>query len=261
MSSLPKPLVPRECDLRDLPSMLVDVDRILRSDTWLLGDGEARAAAMTLWLVAWHQVPAGSLPAQDRALSSLSLAGEHWKRVRDHAMRGWVACSDGRLYHPVVAEKAIEAWLMRLEAKLAGAAGNTKLGRKTNVDPAVIRRQVEAARESLAALNPDSPPLLRKARTPSPAASAPDTRGATPPDTRPETAPVSKNPQFGDGSRTQVEVEVKASTATAFPGQDQAAVPPAAITPSSALSPTIPPVEADAAAPKRRYLRAVGGVQ
>ena len=33
-----------------------------------------------------------------------------WQAVRDEAMRGWVKCSDGRLYHPVVSEFAMEAW-------------------------------------------------------------------------------------------------------------------------------------------------------
>jgi hypothetical protein len=32
-----------------------------------------------------------------------------WSEVRDEALRGFVECSDGRLYHPVVAEKALEA--------------------------------------------------------------------------------------------------------------------------------------------------------
>ena len=29
------------------------------------------------------------------------------------ALRGWIKCGDGRLYHPVVAEKANEAWLQK----------------------------------------------------------------------------------------------------------------------------------------------------
>ncbi|QHJ01642.1 hypothetical protein GT347_20180 [Xylophilus rhododendri] len=33
-----------------------------------------------------------------------------WKDVRSGALRGWVLCSDGRLYHPVVSEKALIAW-------------------------------------------------------------------------------------------------------------------------------------------------------
>jgi hypothetical protein len=38
-----------------------------------------------------------------------------WKKVRSAGgLRGWIKCSDGRLYHPVVAEKAREAWLSKI---------------------------------------------------------------------------------------------------------------------------------------------------
>jgi len=38
--------------------------------------------------------------------------------VRDGALRGWVKCADGRLYHAVVAEKANEAWTAKLRQRL-----------------------------------------------------------------------------------------------------------------------------------------------
>jgi hypothetical protein len=37
--------------------------------------------------------------------------------VRQGALRGWAKCDDGRLYHPVVAEKANEAWGQKLGFK------------------------------------------------------------------------------------------------------------------------------------------------
>lgn len=40
-----------------------------------------------------------------------------WKKVRAVALHGWVKCSDGRFYHPVVAEKAAESWERRVEFK------------------------------------------------------------------------------------------------------------------------------------------------
>lgn len=106
----PTPIVPAEVDLRDFAFMPLDVRRLLTSETWMLGSGDSRAAAMCLWLESWHQVPAGSLPDNDRILSHLSQSGPAWKKARVHALRGWVKCTDGRLYHPVVAEKAMEAW-------------------------------------------------------------------------------------------------------------------------------------------------------
>ena len=33
------------------------------------------------------------------------------------AMRGWIKCSDGRLYHRTVAQKVAEAWASRLARK------------------------------------------------------------------------------------------------------------------------------------------------
>ena len=37
--------------------------------------------------------------------------------MRDGALRGWIRCSDGRLYHPVIAEKAIDAWNSKLDQR------------------------------------------------------------------------------------------------------------------------------------------------
>lgn len=111
------PLTPADCDLRDYPWMPVDCTRLLTSETWMLGTAEQKVAAFTLWAKSWHQVPAGSLPAHDRMLEVLSEAGGAWKRVREHALRGWVLCSDGRLYHPVVCEKANESHRLRLAQK------------------------------------------------------------------------------------------------------------------------------------------------
>jgi uncharacterized protein YdaU (DUF1376 family) len=104
------PLVPANVDLRDFGYMPVDIRRLLTSETWLTATGDEKAAAMTLWLESWHQVPAGSLPDNDRMLAVLSQSGARWKKVRAAALRGWRLCSDGRLYHPVVCEKALEAW-------------------------------------------------------------------------------------------------------------------------------------------------------
>lgn len=69
-------------------------------------DSEWRAG-VTLWLKAWEQVPAGSLPDDDIELCRLAELARDlktWKKLKAGAMRGWVLCSDGRLYHPVVAE-------------------------------------------------------------------------------------------------------------------------------------------------------------
>lgn len=108
-----EPLTPPECDLRDFAFMPLELRRLLTSETWVLGTAEEKVAAICLWLESWHQVPAASLPDNDRMLAHLSGAGSRWPKVAAHALRGWVKCSDGRLYHPVVAEKAIDAFFKK----------------------------------------------------------------------------------------------------------------------------------------------------
>ena len=114
MTELPAPLVPAEVDLRDFAFMPLDVARLMDSDLFAVSTGDEFKAAVALWCKAWGQVPAASVPDDERVLAHLSGAGRRWSKVREVALRGWVKCSDGRLYHPVVAEKANDAW----EAKL-----------------------------------------------------------------------------------------------------------------------------------------------
>jgi hypothetical protein len=110
--SKPAPLTPPDCDLRDFSWMPLDVLRLRDSDLTVLSSGEAFRAAVLLWCASWHQVPAASLPTDDRLLANLAGYGRDmagWSEVRVDALRGFVECSDGRLYHRVVAEKALEA--------------------------------------------------------------------------------------------------------------------------------------------------------
>lgn len=118
MDELPAPLLSSEVNLRDVADMPLDIRRLLTSETWILGSGDEKVAALTLWLESWHQIPAGSLPDNDRVLSVLSQAGINWPNVRGQALKGWVRCSDGRLYHPVVVEKALEVWKARYGARV-----------------------------------------------------------------------------------------------------------------------------------------------
>lgn len=123
----PSPLVPSETDLTSVPSMLLDVRRFLNSDLVTESDPGSALFAVVLWCEAWHQRPAASLPSSDTALCKLAGFGRDqagWQRVAGVAMRGWVLCSDGRFYHPVVAEKALEAWVMHLRYRKRSASGN-----------------------------------------------------------------------------------------------------------------------------------------
>jgi len=160
MNEFPNPLTPADCNLRDFGFMPLDVKRLLTSETWILGTGDERAAAITLWLESWHQVPAASLPDDDRMLAHLSQS-KAWKKVKAHSLRGWVKCVDGRFYHPVVAEKSLEAWIEKLLASLSGAAGNAKRwGVEVDID-AISARVIEAV-ELLKTVAPQSKTLRKK---------------------------------------------------------------------------------------------------
>jgi hypothetical protein len=131
------PLTPLDCDLRDYVWMPLDCNRLLTSETWVLGNADEKVAALTLWMKSWHQCPAGSLPDNDKMLAHMSEAGSRWPKVRDHALRGWVLCDDGRLYHPVVCEKAREAWANKLAQKArTEAARAAKAARRNGLSDA-----------------------------------------------------------------------------------------------------------------------------
>ena len=109
------PLVPAEVDLRGMPWMPLDTVRLIDSDLFALSTGDEFKAAVALWCKSWTQVPAASLPQDDRILAHLSGAGARWKKLKAMALRGWALCDDGRYYHAVLAEKALEAWEQREE--------------------------------------------------------------------------------------------------------------------------------------------------
>ena len=115
MSDAPEPLVPAEVNLRDFGFMPLDVLRLRDSDLAAVATGDEFKAAILLWCFAWHQVPAASIPNDDRILAKHSGAGADWRKVKAIAMRGFIECSDGRLYHQVIAVKALEAWERREE--------------------------------------------------------------------------------------------------------------------------------------------------
>lgn len=112
---LPDPLVPAEVDLRDFEYMPLYVRRLRDSRFVSIRTPEEVLAGIMLWSASWHQVPAGSLPDDEIELSTLAGYGGHrgvslFRKVKDGALHNFVRCSDGRLYHPVVAEAARASW-------------------------------------------------------------------------------------------------------------------------------------------------------
>jgi hypothetical protein len=128
-----EPLTAPECDLRDFAFMPLEVRRLLTSETWIEAADDPRLghALMCLWCEAWHQVPAGSLPNKDAVLARYAMCDrQEWERIKERALQGWQGCSDGRLYHPVIAEKANEAWTEKMAFRERRAAFSEKQRRK-----------------------------------------------------------------------------------------------------------------------------------
>lgn len=116
LPTIPEPPVPAEVDLRGMPFMPLYIDRLQKSKAWLLCKRRPELAFffMNLWMRSWQEVPAASLEDDDDVLADAAMVDHRtWSKVRADALRGWVKCSDGRLYHPVVAELALEAWGQR----------------------------------------------------------------------------------------------------------------------------------------------------
>lgn len=154
----PRPLTPAGCDLRSLPYMPLEIDRLLASNFNVIANSDEWRAAITLWCEAFRRVPAGSLPNTDAQLAWLAGFGrdvEHFRRFRVNALRGWFECDDGNLYHPVVAEKVLDAWIERLVARKKGVAGNAKRWASAG-DLSEINEALVEARQLLSAINPES---------------------------------------------------------------------------------------------------------
>lgn len=144
------PLVPPECNLRDFSYMPLAFRRLFTSETWLLLNDEEKLVALRLWCESWHQVPAASLPDVDHVLAQLSGTDRRWSRMREKVLRGWVKCTDGRLYHPVVAEYARDAWAKKLENRQRTLNGRIASLRKkldqavTDAERSLLQGQLQA---------------------------------------------------------------------------------------------------------------------
>jgi len=106
----PPPLTPPDTDLRGQKYMPFHGANLFGSDSYVhFSDAELRAA-LNLWWVSWQgQIPAASLPDDDVILCNAAGLGRDlrsWRKVKEMALRGFVKCSDGRLYHRFLASMA-----------------------------------------------------------------------------------------------------------------------------------------------------------
>lgn len=134
--------------------MPMDIQRLFNSEFHARAGDAAWRAGVTLWLKSFHQVPAGSVPDDDVSLARLAEMARDvkgWRRIREQALYGWVKCSDGRLYHPVVVEKANEAWAGKKgqRARTAKARLQALLVRLSKTDDSVDAAHIETSVQTL----------------------------------------------------------------------------------------------------------------
>jgi hypothetical protein len=129
MAEPPAPLVPAEVDLRGYEFMPLYGARLRDSELNSRATDAEFRAAINLWWSSWNQVPAASLPYTDIELCRLADLGRDlraWAKVKGRALHGFIACSDGRLYHVVLSAIALEAWQGRVNATAKGKYGASK---------------------------------------------------------------------------------------------------------------------------------------
>lgn len=105
-------------DVRCLPYMPLQIERLRRSKAWLRCKRRPELAfyLMNLWMRAWHEVPAGSIEADDDVLADAAMCSpEEWERVKGDVMQGWEE-RDGRWHHHVVTGLAVEG-MEKIEAR------------------------------------------------------------------------------------------------------------------------------------------------
>ena len=167
--SLPPPLLPAGIDLEDLPSFMIDVDWVTNPRFWSRVPRDAKMAAVELQVASTMESPAGSLPSDEEGLAlaaGLLSDVDAWRSVADLALRGWTLCADGRYYRPDVAKKMLHVWIVRLNDRRRGAAGQAKK-RKEEFDPSQFDADIAIAVACMTRLDPYAP-ILRNYRNAQP---------------------------------------------------------------------------------------------
>lgn len=110
LDDLPEPLNDTSVDCRGLPFMPLEITRLRESELVAVSSGDEFKAAVLLWAKSWTEIPAGSLPNDDRILmKATGYFGAAFSRIKKGALHGWILCSDGRFYHPLISDLALIA--------------------------------------------------------------------------------------------------------------------------------------------------------
>lgn len=136
---LPDPLVPPEVDLRGYDFMPLHWERLFKSETWIGAKSDHKIAMLNIWCHAFgRELPASSLPQNDQLLATYAGFGmgvAAWRRARTVVLRGFVECSDGRLYHGFLGSVAMSSWRARLSDRLRGIKGRIASTEKKLIEP------------------------------------------------------------------------------------------------------------------------------
>ena len=120
--TLPAPLISKEVYLGDKSKLMpLYTDRLARSTFMRIATNEQLGAAFRLWIQAWGERPAGSVPNDRRWLADVTKLGDRWSSESEVVLHGFIACNDGRLYHPTICEIAKKRF-EQLQGRQRGAA-------------------------------------------------------------------------------------------------------------------------------------------
>jgi hypothetical protein len=107
----------------------LDYERIEQSDTWAIATPEQRPWLLMIWLMAWRQIPIGSLPPEDHLIAArIGLPLERFKEWKSVLLTGFDLAANGRLYHSVLVEYALKMVDKRVKEKARVAAYRSRIG-------------------------------------------------------------------------------------------------------------------------------------
>ena len=124
----PAPLVASDVDCSDLDGFMLNAERLMSSELLALHGNDILGAAILLWCRAWKQKPAASLPDNDRVNAAFArLTVAKFRKVKEAVLRGFVKCSDGRLYHSFLATVATNSYQRKVAFRKKREVDSTRL--------------------------------------------------------------------------------------------------------------------------------------
>ena len=108
VAALPDPPYPADTKAKGL-RWRVDYERLNQSTTWAKAPAELKPWLLMSWYVAWQQIPCGSFEGDQQVIAAkIGMPWVMWQHHQEVMLRGWYRCSDGRFYHPVIAEDVLK---------------------------------------------------------------------------------------------------------------------------------------------------------